>query len=416
MYKGSLTLLFFIALFHSVTAQNINAPYSTYGIGDIDYRYYDKSAGMGYTSMGILSTPYNLVHKNPASMAGLERSNVLVNGAFTAKTVSFAGDPITTTNSGGRDFAVKHFSLAIKLNKVWATGISVSPFSYVNYSYRSKLNIEGSNNTYDALYEGDGGINTVSWNNAFSIGRHFSAGVRASFLFGSINQTEILESEFLAAPINTKKTDYFRNFRFEYGALYQGKLNKNLQLSLGGKFSAKTTLHTEQSLLMTEGNTILRKEDLVRKSRFTLPLTYDMGIAVTSKGRTTYALDYTFENWDAVKTSGYSWSLINSHRVSAGVQFSNQLEQWNMKFEKNYVQAGVFLNRSYLRVRNEPIDEVGATLGYGGYFTGRLSYGLALEAGRRGTTTKSLIKENYVQLTLRLSYREFLFSKGRKYD
>ncbi len=416
MQKGILTLMIFLSLIANARAQDLNAPYSAYGIGDLDFRYYDKSAGMGHTSMGILSTPYNIVFKNPASLAGLDRSNVVVNGAFVGKLSTYTGDAITSSNNKARDFTVKQFSLAIKLNKFWASGISVMPYSYVGYSYRSNLNIEGSANTYDALYTGDGGLYNVAWTNAFNVGKHLSFGIRSSFLFGSINQTETLQSDLLSVPINTKKTDYYHNFRFEYGGLYHTKLTKDLQFSVGGKFTAKTRLNSEQSLLMTQGNSTIKQEDVVKTGRFYLPMSYDLGVALTSKGKTTYAVDYTYENWDGINTNGYSWSMINSHRLSAGVQFSNQMEAYNMKFEKNYWQMGLFADRSYLRIRNTPIDEVGATIGYGGYMTGRLSYGLSLEAGRRGATTNQLIRENYVQFTLRLSYREFLFSKGRKYD
>ena len=416
MHKGSLPFLLLLLAGTRLAGQNINAPYSTYGIGDIDNRYYDKSTGMANTSMGILASPYHLLNKNPASMAGLERSNVLVTGSFVGKSIQFTGDPINVNNNSNRDFAIRNFGLSTKLNKVWASGINIQPYSYVNYSFRAKLNVEGSTETYDALYDGDGGIYNVSWNNAFVLGKHFAVGVRSSFMFGSINQSEILEGDLLAAPITTKKTDYFHNFRFEYGAIYQGMLGKNWKLGIGGKFAAKTRLDSEQSELVTEGDTKIREDELVKRGRFTLPATYDIGIALTSKGKTTYAVDYTFENWGEIGAKGRNWALINGHRLSAGFQISNFVEQWQMKFEKSYFQAGVFAGRSYLRIRNTPIDELGVSLGYGSYMTGRLAYGISMEVGRRGTTDKSLIRENYVQATLRLSYREFLFSKGRKYD
>lgn len=405
-----------MVLLQEVRSQNINAPYSTYGIGDIDYRYYDKSSGMAGTSMAIMSTPSNMLFKNPASLSGLERSNLLVNATFVGKTVTYAGDPIDVTDNTARDFAVKHFSVAMKLNKRWSSGFSIMPYSYVGYSFRSKLNVEGAEESYDALYEGDGGIYNVGWTNALMINKNFSVGLRSSFLFGSINQTETLEGAQLSSAITTKKTDYYNNFRFELGGLYQGKLSPKLVLALGGKVTTKTDLRREQSLLMMEGSSEILNDKVVETGRFTLPWSYDLGIALTNNSRTTYAVDYAYEDWQAAKTRGYEWSLINSQRLSAGVQFSKQVEQWNMRFEKSYWQFGGFVNRSYLRVRNEPIDEIGGTVGYGGYAGGRLAYGLSLEAGRRGTTAHSLIKESFVQMTVRLSYREFLYSKGRKYD
>ncbi|WEK35455.1 MAG: hypothetical protein P0Y53_23430 [Candidatus Pseudobacter hemicellulosilyticus] len=417
MQKVSVSILLLLALWQEVSAQDINAPYSTYGIGDIDFRYYDKSAGMSGTSMALLSTPSNILFKNPASLSGLERSNVLVNGVFVGKTVKYTGDPIGVgTDNTARDFAVKHFSVAMKLNKHWASAFSITPFSYVSYSYRSNLNVEGAEENYGVVYEGDGGLYNVGWTNSFQLNRNFSLGVRSSFIFGSINQTESLESSLLTSSITTKKTDYYHNFRFELGGLYQGKLSKKTMLSLGGKVTTKSDLNRQQSLLMTEGSTEILNDKVVETGKFTLPWSYDMGLAVTNNGRTTYAVDYSYEDWASSKMKGNYWSLVNSQRLSAGIQFSQQVEAWNRRFEKSYWQFGGFVGRSYLRVKNEPIEEFGGTVGYGGYAGGRLAYGISLEAGRRGTTNRSLIREDFVQLTLRFSYREFLYSKGRKYD
>lgn len=397
-------------------AQSINSPYSTYGIGDIEHRYYDKTAGIANAGTALMSNPFHLLNKNPASMAGLERSVLLGNATFVGKTVSYAGNSITSDNNTGRDIFIKNFSVAIKLNKFWTSGVSLMPYSYVNYSYRSKLNIEGSTETYDALYEGDGGVYSVSWNNAFNAGKHLALGVRTSLLTGSVNQTESLQTVYAEDPIETKRKDYYNKFRFEYGAIYSGKLGKSWQYALGGKFSAKTDLDRERSVKIEQGNTVIRNEEVIANDHFTLPMTFDLGLALTSKGRTTYTVDYTYQDWAASRVRGSNWSTINSYRIAAGVQMSNIVEQWNMKFEKSYLQVGGYFNRSYLRVNNTPIDEVGATIGYGGYLSGKMSYGLALEAGRRGTVANNLIKETFVQLSFRFSFREFLYSKGRKYD
>jgi hypothetical protein len=76
----------------------------------------------------------------------------------------------------------------------------------------------------------------------------------------------------------------------------------------------------------------------------------------------------------------------------------------------------LFTGKSYLQVKGQEINEVGATVGFGGYLSRAFAYNLAVEGGRRGTTVNNLVRENYVQFTLSLSYREVLFSKGRKYD
>lgn len=418
--KGCLLTTALALMTLTITAQDFTAPYSIYGVGDLDRGYYDRSAGMAGTSMALKTAPFYMMNKNPASLAGLERSWLQVNGSFVGKTVTYKGTPINTDNANTRDFSVKNFSVGIKLNNFWASGLTIQPFSYVNYYYNSKKAIGSSTESYDVIYEGDGGLYNVSWNNAFSLGKHFSFGVRTSVIFGSINKSEILQSE-IAQPVTTKTTDWYSNFRFEYGGIYSAKMSKNWKFSIGGKFSAKTKLDATQSLLITQpdasGNIITLKEDeYVKEEKFHLPVTYDVGIALVNRDRLTFAVDYKYEDWASLEMKGTGWSLINSHRLSAGFQLSNQLERWGLRMEKSYFQAGLFTGRSYLRVKNTPLDEFGGTMGFGSYLSGKLSYGISLEAGRRGTMANNLIKENYVQLTLSLSFREFLFSKGRKYD
>jgi len=108
--------------------------------------------------------------------------------------------------------------------------------------------------------------------------------------------------------------------------------------------------------------------------------------------------------------------MVDNDRISAGFQFSNQVQRYGMVAEKSYFSAGVFTGNQYLQVKGQQIREVGATIGYGGYLSRGLAYNLALEGGSRGTTVNNLVKENYFQFTLSLSYREVLYSKGRKYD
>jgi hypothetical protein len=127
-------------------------------------------------------------------------------------------------------------------------------------------------------------------------------------------------------------------------------------------------------------------------------------------------VDYTYEDWSSLKIKEQGWQLVSSNRLSAGIEFSRQARLMNQVVEKRFFQVGAFYNNSYLQVRNEPIKEFGITAGMGGIIGNGLLYTLSLEGGSRGTTQQKLIKENYVQLSFSFSFRDFLASKGRKYD
>jgi hypothetical protein len=407
---------FFVVLMGTVHAQNMSSPYSVYGVGEIQELQPDRSSGMANTAMSLISTPGFLINKNPASLIGLERSLAQVDLGIVGKTVTFKGNVIDGDNNKGKDVTIKRISLSAKLNNHWASSVGFKPFSYVNYAFTSQKSIEGSTSTYTGAYDGNGGLHNVFWNNAFAVGKHLALGVRSNFIFGSINQTETLAGGALSSVVVSQVTDYYTGFRFEGGAIYGNKISKNWKFSVGGKVTTKNDLTSNKTLTVTEGNSTVEQNKELSDGKFTLPWQYDAGIALVNKGRSTFTVDYSYGNWNKINPSGSTWTLVNSERLSAGFQFSNQVQRFGMVAEKSYFQAGIFTGRQYLQVKGQQIEEMGATIGYGSYLSRGLAYNVSLEGGRRGTTVNNLVRENYFQFTLSLSYREVLYSKGRKYD
>lgn len=397
-------------------AQNMNSPYSIYGIGDIDFRPYNRTSGMGGTGLAIRSS-YYLVDNNPAGIAGLSRSFFTVDAAFTGKTVRYSGTPINADNSNNKDFWIKRLSVSVKINKLWASSIGFGQFSNVNYVLTGDKPVNGSTATYYTYYEGDGGLNEYYWTNAIQLGKRLSLGLKSSIITGSINQTETVADESLAIPISTQIQDYMSKARFQAGLIYTQPINKQWEVSLGGKYSPKVKMTSERTLTVTEGSTTVIEDEFVKNDRFSLPTTYAGGIAVKKQNKITYALDYTYEDWSSLKIKEQGWQLVSSSRISGGIEIPRKATTWNRQtVEKGFFQVGGFFNNSYLQIRNEPIREYGFTAGMGGIIGNGLNYTLSLEAGRRGTTRQNLIKENYIQATFTFSYRDFLQSKGRKYN
>ena len=399
----------------SLFAQNTNSPYSVYGIGDIDNDNYNRTSGMGGTGLAIKSSVF-LVDNNPAGIAGLGRSFYVASIAATGKSYSFSGDPINSTNSNSKDFWIKRFTLAVKINKFWASGFGFNQFSNVNYSFSGSKFIEGSTDSYVAGYQGDGGLNEYHWTNAVALGKHISLGLKSSFISGSINQTETLNEANSQTSISTKQQDYISNFRFQGGAMYETVLGKKWDFSLGGKYSPKTKLSADRTLTISENNVAVINNEYIKSDRFYLPVTYAGGIALKHNKRATYAVDYTYEDWSSLHIKDQGWQLISSNRISAGAEFSNYKNDHGFMVEKSFYQVGAFINNSYLQVRNTPINEWGVSAGMGGSLRNSFLYTFSLQGGVRGTTEQKLIKETFVGFTLSLSYRDFLFSKGKRYD
>src|SRR6266542_253093 len=91
-------------------AQNMNSPYSVYGIGDIQHRYYNFNSGMGYTGIA-LKTSLLGNGNNPASISGIEKRIFMLDINAAGRSVNYVGNPITTENSTNRDFTIERASL-----------------------------------------------------------------------------------------------------------------------------------------------------------------------------------------------------------------------------------------------------------------------------------------------------------------
>lgn len=410
-----LLILLMFPVLSSLFAQNMNSPYSIYGIGDIETRVYNRTSGMGGTGIATRSAEY-FIDNNPAAISALPRSFYFLNAAFTGKTVTYDGEGVDQTNRRNRDFWVKGIALGVKINKFWASSIGFKPYSNVNYNFSGGKSVVGSSDTYDAVYEGNGGLNDYHWINGFSLGKHISVGLKSSIIAGGINQTETINNAATVSSIQTKQQDYFGSPRFEFGAIYSLAVNKKWDFSLGGKYVNKTKFPSERTITVTENATTILNENINKQDRFFLPRTYGIGITLTHNKKTTFAADYIFENWSPLNIQGEGWALTNSSRFSAGMEFAQHADVRGQLVEKRYFQFGGFINNSYLQVNNTPINEFGITAGMGGKVTGNLLYTLAVEGGNRGTTAENLIRENFVQFTITLTYRDFLFSKGHKYD
>jgi hypothetical protein len=393
----------------------MNSPYSVYGIGDIDFRTYNRTSGMGGTGLAIKSGSA-FIDNNPAAISGLPRSFYLAHVSVAGKTSTYAGDPINADNSKNKDMWIKRFELGVKINGWWASSIGFGQFSNINYKFKGNKLVDGSINNYETSLEGEGGLNDYHWTNAFLLGKHLSLGIKSSFIAGSINQSEILVDPTQGNTLTTKQQDYLGQFVFTGGLIYEIPLNKHWDFNIGGKYSAKQKFSAERTLTVSEGQTVIQEDAFTKADRFSLPQTIAGGISFRHNKKTTLALDYTHEDWSSLAIRGTGWQMINNDRVTGGVEFSGFRNKQNHEVDYKFFQLGGYYNTGNLQVRNKPIRDYGFTLGTGGLIGNGLVYTLSGQVGVKGTTQSKLIKETYFGLTLNFTYSDLLFSKGRRYD
>jgi hypothetical protein len=235
-------------------------------------------------------------------------------------------------------------------------------------------------------------------------------------LGGSLLQRDSLFSTDVASSIYTTKNIYVRNLYLDYGLQYHLKFSKKWNATLGFTYAPETPLRAQNTAVIKDGKCDTLSNVTLTNTVFTLPANTGFGISIIKDNKLTFLADYRYQAWSSLNVSGINYRLVNSNRYSAGVEYSKQKEYQGSKFEVSYLQAGAFYNQSYLQISNEQIADRGFTLGAG--FNSKrstLSYHFSFEYGIRGSGITP-VKENYVNFTIGLSYKDFWNTKGRKYN
>lgn len=413
-----LSIFVLLFSFGRLAAQTNNSPYSILGIGDIEDSYFNRTTGMANTGIAYRNSR-SLISNNPASFSAMDNQFFAGEIGIRGKFVNYTGKPIDPTTNTSTDIAFRRFALGIKITRNWGTSVGLVPFSSENYEFNAPQPILGTNGeTTNAYSEGFGGVNRVYWANSYELFHHLSLGINSSYLFGSISQKTILGSPNLPATyVSTNRNLWIYNLYFDYGLQYYGKVGKKWDFTIGATFANRTDLHAENSVLILAIDSSQLKNETLNETFYSLPKMYGVGISVTKNKKYTFVADYKFQNWAALKYSGFNYAIQNSQRASIGFEISNKKNIYNNLYETSFFQFGLYYNKSYLNVYGQSIEDAGGTFGVGiNAKRSALSYNVIFQYGVKGTTDRNLIRENYFNITFLFSYRDFWNTQGRKYD
>jgi hypothetical protein len=138
------------------------------------------------------------------------------------------------------------------------------------------------------------------------------------------------------------------------------------------------------------------------------------GLSLIYDNKLTFAADYKAQNWSSAQNtvSNGTYSFLNSHQINAGVEYTKKkniaLPNTNtiVQFDKTFYQFGGYYGTEYLEMRGKQLANMGVTFGIGANSlkAGGFGYMFNLSIGTRGTTANQLIREDYFQLGVTITY------------
>jgi hypothetical protein len=400
-----------------LVAQTNNSPYSALGIGDIQDNFFNRTSGMASTGIAYRNSRF-LINNNPASFSA--QDNQFFGGEIGGRAllINYHGSSVNPGQNTSFDITFTKVIFGIKPTKHWGTAIGLTPYSSQNYEYNSLQPILGTNGeTSNAYTQGWGGLNKAYWSNSYEFARHFSVGIETAYLFGSVQQKVILYNLAGAEQISTLDNTFLSNFLITYGFQYYNKIGKHWDYCIGGTFANTTFLSAQNTVTVLAPDSVQLPGPLPQDYLIRLPISYGIGVSLTKDQKYSFLADYKFQNWSALNYSSLNYSYQDSRKLSLGFQISKRKTAYNISYESMYFQAGFYYINSYLNVYGQQINDIGGTMGIGFNSTRTLlSYSLAFQYGIKGTEANQLIQEKYAGLTFTISYRDFWYTKGKRFN
>lgn len=417
--KLFLLLLIFFPVFSQAQIR-IASPYSRFGIGDIAKNNNAWNFSMGGIGIGT-SSPYHVNLTNPASYTAFDSSSFVFEGGFAGNQVKLESNIQSTTRNHG---SLGYLLFGIPVTGWWRSSIGITPFTEVGYQIANNESIDSVRVT--RTYAGEGGINSIYWGNGFRITKDFSAGINASYLFGSMTRqaTSIFPDSIFYQDLKIENNIEVRSFYFLYGLQYRFKLKEDLHLTAGAVFAPETHLKATTDMLarsffLGSSGTEYFKDTIVsldkKEGRIVVPTMVGGGFSFEKTDKWIAGADMKWQNWKKYKAFGISDSLVNSLEVNAGVELLPDVNNYNNYLKRIRYRLGASFNNTYLSLHGQHIREYAFSVGLGLPLKGsKTALNLGLRFGTRGTTDAGLLKETSLRFVVGFSIYERWFVK-RKY-
>lgn len=415
--KQLVKLAFLLLLsINSVNAQNeVNAPYSRFGLGELTANYTPTMAAMGSVSQGVFN-PLVVNYNNPASYAFGYRQRFIMQtglGHTTNRMQTLDASQITNYTN------LSHFTIGFPVAKWWGTSVGILPYSDIAYSFNDNWEDPAAS----LFFEGSGGLSRFYMGHAFTLHKSLSIGGNLNYLFGSLNTIRkvVFEDD---SYLHTRHTDQtiVSGFYYDCGAMFKTKvsdwtLSTSITLDNGGDVSAKKTVLSEtfrfNNLIETVEDTFAYSS--TKNGSVVLPSGFAAGFSF-SNDQWLIAADYTTKNWSEFSNFGVSDNLDNSSRYAFGLEFTPDRKAINKYFQMVRYRLGAYTANTYLNLRGQHLEEKVVSFGFGLPMkrSGTL-LNLSAELGQRGTTQENLIQDTFARFKIGLVLSDIWFIK-RKYD
>lgn len=444
-------MLLFTMIGGIMVAQNgVNSPYSRYGFGLLSDQSTSANKGMGGLSYG-LRNKYQINVGNPASYSAIDSLTFLFDAGVTLQNANFDNG---TVKMNAKNSSLDYLALQFRIFKNIGMTAGFLPYSKINYSFSSSKTIredeEGKIVSYET-FAGDGGLSQAFLGVGGEIFKGLSVGANVSYLWGDLNHsiTNSYNTENIYANIRSYSSQ-IKTYKADFGIQYTKEFGPKNKVTVGATYSLGHNVNADahkiqQTTESSSSSTPLNSRVDTISNAYQIPHCFGIGFTYVYDNRLTVGIDYTLQKWANVKyphfttssigggqtvlppeliehttnssTDYENWKFNNAYKIAIGAEYVPSYTARSL-FKRMRYRLGAYYADPYIKVKEADTREYGV----GGAIvvpifnthSSKTSF-LTLSAEYVNVDPKvnNLIKENYLKLSVGLTFNELWFFKWK---
>lgn len=413
MIKKIIIVFVLLFAFTGHGQESSSSPYSFYGIGDVRFKGTFENRNMA--GMSVFADSISLNIANPAAHSKLRATTFSVGANNNSNRIASNEGSSTASRT-----TIDYFALGLPMGKLAFT-FGLLPFSSVGYKIRNINTVDET--VFLSNFSGSGGMNRVFLASGYQLTKKLSIGLEVNHNFGVIETTDTQYISGIETGAQEFSASRLNGTSATLGLMYDSKISDKLSVFTSMTFTPETKLSlANERILKTVisspnfGDLEVDRINLpVENTTIKLPSKLTGGFAIGDKQKWILGTEVTYQE---ASQMGNRFSDIdnviyeNSMRVTLGGFYIPKYNSFTSYLSRVTYRAGLRYENTGMVIQNQSINDYGMNFGLGLPLGGGLSkINIGFEYGQRGTLNQNLVRENYFNLSVGLTFIDKWFQK-----
>lgn len=387
------------------------SPYSLFGVGVNTKSNIGINRALGGGGYALHNN--NLINnQNPAFYAHIPDNTFLYDIGLTAELSSISSRGREEKRLAGN---ISSIAIASTLSKRSGFGLTLEPYSDVGYALIGvESNVEGSYETFVSNVFGSGGLNDLKLSYGLSLGHKFNMGMGLSYYFGTIKETQKIQSELNSLFV--EDSNKYTGLRVDLGV--QGSIVN--PLGFGVRIRFPTRLQVSHDRKVSKMVNLIPRPEIVENTQgedmpdFKLPLEIGGGVVYTPNSSWSFNMDFSHNFWSATDQEDNIGGFIDQNVVGIGMEYVMD-DQSHIYWKRMKFRGGINYDSGYLEVYNRTINGYSIMAGIGIPLsrTKKTTINISYNRGQYGASQGILVKETLNTFNINLSLGDIWFLKRK---